>query len=304
MRRGRPVKHQRPKDCPHTNRPEHVRNVCYQCSSNINNQKKREKRYQNNPAINQHIPAAFSAAPGMPEYDAIPGVGPAGVIRSPVTGHIVELNVGGQVFATSPALLPRLNIILQSDSEGRYFVDRDPTHFRWILNFLRDGKIDSRPEDQFHLDELIIEARYYKIPELISLLQKPTFLYERPCSNGLFIIPLHWYTLIGYFESAGIHSGHLGVQFHPNSSKVTFMAVKYTRPNALIDLELNEIQTTDLVIVVNANTVIDIENTKIYAEFMWDKSLPSQQWPQLKIHLKTQWKDWGSFEMQFLNLLH
>jgi hypothetical protein len=44
MRRGRPIKYPRPPECPHLGRPEHANGVCYQCSSNINNQKKREKR--------------------------------------------------------------------------------------------------------------------------------------------------------------------------------------------------------------------------------------------------------------------
>jgi len=28
---------------------------------------------------------------------------------------------------------------VQKDEDGRYFIDRDGTHFRYILNFLRDG---------------------------------------------------------------------------------------------------------------------------------------------------------------------
>lgn len=40
-KRGRPILYPRPSNCTHINRPEHANNVCYQCSSNINNQKKR-----------------------------------------------------------------------------------------------------------------------------------------------------------------------------------------------------------------------------------------------------------------------
>jgi hypothetical protein len=39
--RGRPVKYPRPLTCSHGNRNEHKNGVCYQCSSNLNNQKKR-----------------------------------------------------------------------------------------------------------------------------------------------------------------------------------------------------------------------------------------------------------------------
>lgn len=42
-KRGRPIKHPRSTHCTHLNRPEHANGVCYQCSSNINNQHKRIK---------------------------------------------------------------------------------------------------------------------------------------------------------------------------------------------------------------------------------------------------------------------
>jgi hypothetical protein len=46
MRRGRPIKYPRPPNCPHVDRKEHANGVCYQCSSNINNQRKREKKLE------------------------------------------------------------------------------------------------------------------------------------------------------------------------------------------------------------------------------------------------------------------
>jgi uracil-DNA glycosylase len=33
------------------------------------------------------------------------------------------------------------------DEDGRYFIDRDGTHFRHILNFLRDGETYLPTED-------------------------------------------------------------------------------------------------------------------------------------------------------------
>ena len=63
---------------------------------------------------------------------------------------IVRLSVGGQHFETSIDTLGRdqssmlavmfsgrHNVI--TDEDGRYFIDRDGTHFRYILNYLRDG---------------------------------------------------------------------------------------------------------------------------------------------------------------------
>jgi len=63
---------------------------------------------------------------------------------------IVRLSVGGVVFETSmETLCGDPNSMLAAmfsgrhnvtkDEEGRYFIDRDGTHFRYILNYLRDG---------------------------------------------------------------------------------------------------------------------------------------------------------------------
>ena len=60
---------------------------------------------------------------------------------------IIRLNVGGILFTTSlDTLLYDENSMLalmfsgrynvEKDDEGWYFIDRDGTHFRYILNFL------------------------------------------------------------------------------------------------------------------------------------------------------------------------
>lgn len=74
---------------------------------------------------------------------------------------IVEINVGyvlhqltkilflhfsyfcrGHIFLTTVQTLQREASVLTSvpprhDKDGRIFIDRDPTYFRWILNYLR-----------------------------------------------------------------------------------------------------------------------------------------------------------------------
>jgi hypothetical protein len=47
--------------------------------------------------------------------------------------------------------------------DGSYFFDRDGTHFRYILNYLRNGPntITSIPNDETILHELLGEAKYY-----------------------------------------------------------------------------------------------------------------------------------------------
>ncbi|CAM9562374.1 unnamed protein product, partial [Phaeothamnion confervicola] len=50
-----------------------------------------------------------------------------------------------------------------------FFVDRDPTHFRHILNYLRDSYIylDSRGTADLHfLEELLQEAQFYNVSGL------------------------------------------------------------------------------------------------------------------------------------------
>ncbi|KAL9538235.1 hypothetical protein MBANPS3_011088 [Mucor bainieri] len=64
----------------------------------------------------------------------------------------VRLNVGGNMFETSLSTLRRdTNSLLatmfsgrhliSAESDGSYFIDRDPSHFRLVLNYLRDLRI-------------------------------------------------------------------------------------------------------------------------------------------------------------------
>jgi len=54
------------------------------------------------------------------------------------------------------------------DESGRYFIDRDGTYFRYILNYLRDGSL-SIPHNV--IDEVLHEARFYGLGGLVSALQ-------------------------------------------------------------------------------------------------------------------------------------
>uniref|UniRef100_A0A7S1GBW9 BTB domain-containing protein n=1 Tax=Bicosoecida sp. CB-2014 TaxID=1486930 RepID=A0A7S1GBW9_9STRA len=97
------------------------------------------------------------------------------------TSGIVHLNVGGARYATSRETLCRdrdsmLSILVNGelgsrrDTTGAYFIDRDPKHFRFILNFLRDGDVDL-PEDDTQLKQLLREAYFYQVAELIKLIE-------------------------------------------------------------------------------------------------------------------------------------
>lgn len=57
--------------------------------------------------------------------------------------------------------------------DGSYFIDRDGTHFRFILNFLRDPYDAGLPLDWETRRELVREARYYGLKELEKELLAP-----------------------------------------------------------------------------------------------------------------------------------
>lgn len=59
-------------------------------------------------------------------------------------------------------------MIFHRDAEGRIFFDRDPTHFRYILNYLREGAFVLPYSVQDRM-ELAQEARY--VPALNMLLK-------------------------------------------------------------------------------------------------------------------------------------
>ncbi|XP_007519412.2 BTB/POZ domain-containing protein KCTD17 isoform X11 [Erinaceus europaeus] len=96
-------------------------------------------------------------------------------------GQWVRLNVGGTVFLTTRQTLCReqksfLSRLcqgeeLQSDRDetGAYLIDRDPTYFGPILNFLRHGKLVL---DKDMAEEGVLEeAEFYNIGPLIRIIK-------------------------------------------------------------------------------------------------------------------------------------
>ncbi|KAL3889740.1 hypothetical protein ACJMK2_002069 [Sinanodonta woodiana] len=97
----------------------------------------------------------------------------------------IMLNVGGCKMETS-------RITLSKDPESLFakaiessehcclnnnviFIDRDPTHMRFILNYLRyNGSMPEAiiPRDRRHLTEILHEAEYYNLKGLSSILWK------------------------------------------------------------------------------------------------------------------------------------
>ena len=101
-----------------------------------------------------------------------------------IQGTKLKLDVGGQLFTTSKLTLCKdSNSMLAAMFSGRheltpgpdgsYFIDRDGTHFRYILNFLRDGEIKdgTLPDSESLWRELLAEADYYQLSDLAEYLQ-------------------------------------------------------------------------------------------------------------------------------------
>ncbi|KAI5275608.1 BTB/POZ domain-containing protein KCTD17 isoform X2 [Manis pentadactyla] len=137
----------------------------------------------------RHLPASsrgsrWMQTPGramrMDAGEAAPPAG-AGGRAAGGWGKWVRLNVGGTVFLTTRQTLCReqksfLSRLcqgeeLQSDRDetGAYLIDRDPTYFGPILNFLRHGKLVL---DKDMAEEGVLEeAEFYNIGPLIRIIK-------------------------------------------------------------------------------------------------------------------------------------
>ncbi|XP_055780269.1 BTB/POZ domain-containing protein KCTD5 isoform X2 [Salvelinus fontinalis] len=105
----------------------------------------------------------------------------------------VRLNVGGTYFLTTRQTLCRdpksfLYRLSQADPDldsdkddtGAYLIDRDPTYFGPVLNYLRHGKLVLNRE--LAEEGVLEEAEFYNITSLIKLLKDK--IRERDCKTS------------------------------------------------------------------------------------------------------------------------
>ena len=107
--------------------------------------------------------------------------------------EIIKLNVGGKKFITSKNMFENCyldqNFLTamfsgawspNKDAEDHYFIDRDGTYFGYILNYFRDRQYESviKTLDIKTKKSLLVEANYYRITELIKVLQRFTHTNE------------------------------------------------------------------------------------------------------------------------------
>ncbi|KAK2836656.1 hypothetical protein Q7C36_014525 [Tachysurus vachellii] len=106
----------------------------------------------------------------------------------------VRLNVGGTYFLTtrqtlcrdSESFLYRLcqtDLNSDKDETGAYLIDRDPTYFGPVLNYLRHGKLVLNRG--LAEEGVLEEAEFYNITSLIKLVKDK--IRERDCKTSRFI---------------------------------------------------------------------------------------------------------------------
>jgi len=98
-------------------------------------------------------------------------------------GRTVKLNVGGKIYKTTLSTLQKdpdsmlcamfsgRHELKPDEEDGAYFIDRDAELFRYILNYLRNGKLQY-PDDKTVQEDLLAEARFYQVQEVIAQLER------------------------------------------------------------------------------------------------------------------------------------
>ena len=140
-------------------------------------------------------------------------------------GPRIVLDVGGMHFSTSRSTLTKypesmLGIMfsgrhdletMQCQDES-FFIDRDGTHFRHILNYLRDGEevIESFPKSPDVISELLREAKFYQLDGLVSMLGP--LQRDIDVINQNKITPLFLSSNGTYYTDCGGHTINISLQ--------------------------------------------------------------------------------------------
>ena len=98
-------------------------------------------------------------------------------------GQVIDLNVGGTHYSTSRSTLTkypdsmlgvmfsgRHDLETMKRIDGSFFIDRDGARFRYVLDYLRDGKdiVQSFPKSVDVLLGLLYDAKYYQLNGLTT----------------------------------------------------------------------------------------------------------------------------------------
>ncbi|TPX57686.1 hypothetical protein PhCBS80983_g03649 [Powellomyces hirtus] len=112
--------------------------------------------------------------------------------EAPEDGNVRYLNVGGVMNATTIETLTAVEGSLLAEwfgdenkraslevKDGSYVIDRDGTSFRHILNYLRGLPTHLTMSDPSSIQQLIVEAVYYRLPDLAEQLSNRLMVMER-----------------------------------------------------------------------------------------------------------------------------
>ncbi|XP_065913969.1 uncharacterized protein [Dysidea avara] len=184
-------------------------------------------------------------------------------------GQVIDLNVGGTRYSTSLSTLTkypesmlgvmfsgRHDLETMKCNDGSFFIDRDGTHFRHVLNYLRDGEevVDSFPRSVEVLLGFLREAKYYQLDGLVtalgSLLREVDTITQndivtnfKPFSNqysvdggsNVYHGGRHGY---GAMFNVNSHSVQAVVYKHKNMRGLSFNAIRFDHPLSLVSCDL------------------------------------------------------------------
>ncbi|XP_047247354.1 BTB/POZ domain-containing protein KCTD14 [Girardinichthys multiradiatus] len=115
----------------------------------------------------------------LPDYKMTGKPASSAISHSPV----VQLNVGGHLFSSTLSTLRKhpdsklaemfsIQPKVSTDAQGRFFIDRDGSHFGAVLEFLRSEKLPTENIQQVYKD-----AVHYNIKPLVKRLEETPELF-------------------------------------------------------------------------------------------------------------------------------
>ncbi|XP_065914492.1 uncharacterized protein [Dysidea avara] len=174
-------------------------------------------------------------------------------------GQRIVLDVGGTRFSTSNSTLTKypesmLGVMFSGRhdlepmkcSDGSFFIDRDGTHFRHILNYLRDGEevMESLPQSPETVRELLREAKYYQLKGFVTALKPLVREVSVVSQNDIahnFISGsgTHYSEYDGNYIYVSYHSKQSISYKWKNMKQLSFNAMKFAHPVSFISCDLS-----------------------------------------------------------------
>ncbi len=156
---------------------------CHSNQSNTINQPKFNSHNQDSNSIQAALHSPTALKTNSPS-DQLQGYkyGTPRPARLSVENAPVHIDVGGCIYTSSLETLTKFNdsrlskmfngtipIVLDTLKQ-HYFIDRDGKAFRYVLNFMRTGRL-SLPVNFDDFETLIEEAKYYQLAEMVKQLE-------------------------------------------------------------------------------------------------------------------------------------